>query len=180
MRPLAVVSGWWGANLVLVALLVALHGSGFAIALYASASLIVGVLALVVWRTVPRTATGVRSFSVGGGAVLPFPLALGLTIVGLGLIWGRWLLAIGVLVIVLSAVPLLRTRPPAEEVVGELPVPAEVQVVPYRQAVPSRAERLRARGRRPLADREPVKALLVIVVFVLAAVRRRPGSGPPR
>lgn len=167
-RPALVVIGWLSGNAILMLLLLVAGEWLLAVLLYAASLLPLALFTLAIWRD-RRHATGSPDrFSMGGaGGFLP-PIAAGITLVGLGFVFGQWLSAIGVLValICLAAIGRSAARPtaaPATDLVG-LPI-----------VRPGDLARRRAAEQGGRATENVARAAVVAVLTgaVLSLLRRR-------
>jgi hypothetical protein len=107
MSPTLVVAAWGALNALLAGLLAGFTAAGLdggpgpggalGFAIYAAASALVFVIALLVWLGRRRRAAGLRIPARPGAAAL---LAAGVTLIWLGLAFGTW-------IALLAAIPLL-------------------------------------------------------------------------
>lgn len=93
----AVVAAWAVGNALLAVLLIGFGESVFAIALFAAATALPALLALAVARAPARNPDAEREFEVAGGAVWAVVAALGIVLIGIGVIYGIWFIIIGAL-----------------------------------------------------------------------------------
>jgi hypothetical protein len=98
-RSALIVTGWLAGNAALMVLLLAFGEWLLAVLLYAASLLPLALFTLAVWRD-RRHATGSpERFTVPPAGAFLLPIAAGITLAGLGFVFGRWLIPLGMSVV---------------------------------------------------------------------------------
>jgi hypothetical protein len=128
LKPGLTVAGWAALNVVLAAVMFVYHEKLVFIAMYFAATLPLLAVGLLLARGDRKDFPPPDEYSVGqrGGWVLP--LAIGVMVLGLGVIYARIFIVIGVLIALLALVMMLSrpvTNPPGtQDELMPYPVPA--------------------------------------------------------
>ena len=124
MKPSLVVAGWTAANIVLALIGFAFGERPMFIGYYLISTVPLLLIALVVSRLQRRRGEAQDHFRVGQRNGMLLPLAFGILLIGLGLIFARWVsMAATVFILVPTAMALLRR-------------PATVRPAPDDEALP--------------------------------------------
>lgn len=107
LKPGLTVAGWAGLNAVLAAIMFIYHEKLIFIAMYFGATLPLLAIGLLLARGDRKNFPPPEEYSVGqrGGWVLP--LAIGVSVAGLGVIYARIFIVIGVLIALLALIMML-------------------------------------------------------------------------
>lgn len=146
--PARVIAGWTLGNVVLASLLIVFHEKWQFVALYLVAAVPMFAIAGGVAIALRRRPEPPEEYRMGQRSGLVLPLAIGITAIGLGLIYGFMLIALGALLVLLVLVVLLgrpvTTPAGPDEYVAPHPVPAAPRPRPVPDDAPAW---LRAIGR---------------------------------
>lgn len=148
VRPATVLIGWVLANLALAGLLVSFRESAFGFVLYFASALPITAFGVLLWRLGNdhdrNPTTDAERLILPGSSGPVVIVAVGLTLIGLGLVFGEWLWIIGALVTAAAVIVLVRSRGISRE------LPERIEDVAVLHPAPS----------RPLLTAERVAAIL--------------------